>query len=34
MKINQHKAGHMTKMDVMAIYGKNTLKSSFQEPMG
>ena len=34
MKIHQHNAGHMTKMAAMSIYGKNTLKSSFQEPLG
>ena len=27
MKIHQHNAGHMTKMVVMHIYGKNTLES-------
>ena len=34
MKIHQYNAGHMTKMAAMPIYGKNTLKSSFQEPLG
>ena len=29
MKIHQHFAGHMTKMAVMPIYGKNTLKIFF-----
>ena len=33
MKIHQHNAGHMTKMATMPRYGKNTLKSSFQEPL-
>ena len=34
MKIHQHNAGHMTKVAVIPIYGKNTLKSTFQEPLG
>ena len=29
MKIIQHFAGHMTKMAVLPIYGKNTLKIFF-----
>ena len=34
MKIHQHFAGHITKMTVMPIYGKNPLKPSFQELLG
>ena len=34
MKIHIHNAGHMNKMAAMPIYGKNLLKSSFQEIMG
>ena len=34
MKIHQHNAGHMSKMAAMPIYGKNTLKIFFQEPLG
>ena len=33
MKIHKHFAGHMTKMAVMPIHGKNTLKYSLQEPL-
>ena len=29
MKIDQHNAGHMTKMAAMPIYGKSTLKIFF-----
>ena len=34
MKIGLHDAGHMTKMAVMPIYGKNPSKSSSPEPAG
>ena len=34
MKILQDNAGHMTKMAAIPIYGENTLKNSFQEPLG
>ena len=34
MKIHQHNAGHMTKMAVMSIYGKNTLNIFFQRTIG
>ena len=34
MKIHQDNAGHMTKIAAKLIYGKNTLKSSIQEPLG
>ena len=32
MKINTNELGHMTKMAVMPIYGKNFKKSSSPEP--
>ena len=34
MKIYQHFAGHMTKMDAMSIYGKNTLTIFFPGTAG
>ena len=34
MKIYDHDAGLMTKMPAMPIYGNNTIKSSFPEPVG
>ena len=34
MKNNQHFAGHMTKVAVMPIYFKNTLKISFSSTTG
>ena len=34
MKIRQHHAGHMTKMAVMPIYGKNTLIIFFPGTIG
>ena len=34
MKFHQHNASHLTKMAAMPIYGKNTVKSSFQEQLG
>ena len=34
MKIHQHFAGHMTKMAVMPLYGKNTLKTLFSRTTG
>ena len=34
MKIHQDSAGHMTKMAVMPIYGKNTLKIFFPGTTG
>ena len=34
MKIHQPNACHMTKMADMPIYGKDTLKFSFNEPLG
>ena len=34
MKIHQHFAGHMTKMAVLPIYGKNTKKIFFQGTTG
>ena len=33
MKIYQHDAGHMTKINVMLIYDKNTSKTSASEPV-
>ena len=33
MKINEHDAGHMTKMAAMPIYGKIIQKSSSPEPV-
>ena len=34
MKIHQHNAGHMTKMAVMPIYGKNIFKIFFPGTTG
>ena len=34
IKINQHNAGHMTKMAPIPIYGKNTLKIFFPGTTG
>ena len=34
MKIHQHFAGHVTKIAVMPIYGKNTLKIFFPGTTG
>ena len=34
MKIHQHNPGHMTKMAVMPIYGKKTLKILFSGTSG
>ena len=34
MKIHQHFAGHMTKMAVMTIYGKTTIRTFFPGTAG